>query len=96
MVVKISRSARPFWGVGKNDIDLLNALDEFYLVLLVSGREGWSFTKSEVNANIRSKRWNHREADNNYKINSPLPHRNSFFSPRSCLEKLGIDDGRTT
>ena len=90
LIVKISRSKKPFWGVGKEYIDFLNLLDEYYLVLLVSGREGWVFAKSEVNANIRSKKWNLREADNNYKINYPLPDKNSFFSPRNFQKKLGL------
>lgn len=91
MVVKISRSEKPFWGLGKKILDLLNLLEEYYLVLLISSHEGWIFTKSEVNANIKSKKWNLREADNNYKINYPLPDKNSFFSPQNCLKKLRLD-----
>lgn len=81
MIVKISRSKKPFWGVGKKFIDLLNSLENYYLVLLVSPLEGWVFTKREVNAHIESGRWNLRLADNNYKVNSPLPDKNSFSSP---------------
>lgn len=96
MIVKISRSKKPFWGVGKDFIDLLNSLDDYYLVLLISSSEGWAFTKSEVNAHIGSNRWNLREADNNYKINYPLPDSNSFFSPRGCLKILGLLEGSST
>ena len=97
MIVKISRSKKPFWGVGKEFIDLLNSLDDFYLVLLISQREGWVFSKSEVNAQIKSGRWNLREADNNYKINYPLPDNNSFFSPKTFLKKLGLSvEGNAT
>lgn len=92
MIVKISRSDKPFWGVGKDIIDLLNLVEEYYLVLLISSREGWVFTKSEINANIKSKKWNLRHADNNYKINFPLPDKNSFFSPKNCLKKLGLEE----
>ena len=96
MIVKISRT-KPFWGVGKTFIDLLNSQDDYYLVLLVSPREGWVFTKSEVNAHIKSRRWNLREADNNYKINYPLPDNNGFFSPRNFLKKLGLsEEGNAT
>jgi hypothetical protein len=95
MIVKISRSKKPFWGVGKEIIDLLNMTEEYYLILLTSSREGWVFTKSEINANIKSKKWNLREADNNYKINFPLPDRNSFLSPKNCLKKLGFDENAT-
>lgn len=97
MIVKISRIKKPFWGVGKNYIDLLNSLDDYYLVLLISPREGWVFTKSEVNAQIKSGRWHLREADNNYKIHYPLPDSNSFFSPRNFLKKLGLSaEGNAT
>ncbi len=92
MVVKISRSERPFWGVKKERIDLLNSLDDYFLVLLISAREGWFFTKSEINGNINSKKWNLRVADNNYKINFPLPDKNSFFSQANFLKRFGPTD----
>ena len=93
MIVKISRSKKPFWGVGKEFIDLLKSLDEYYFVLLISRSEGWVFCKTEVNAHIRSRKSNLREADNNYKINSPLPDRNSFFSPRNFIKRVALADG---
>ena len=86
IIVKISRSETPFWGIGKNFIDLLNNFD-YLLILLVSNREGWVFSKDAINSNIRHKKWNLRIADNNYKINWPLPDRNSFFSPENFLKK---------
>jgi len=89
LVVKISRSKKPFWGVGKEYIDFLNGTD-YWLVLLVSKTEGWAFSKNEVNANIMSNRWRLREKDNNYKINSPLPDRNWFYSPESFLKLTGL------
>lgn len=90
MIVKISRSAKPFWGVGKDIIDLLSDLDDYYLALLISPKEGWLFTKSEVTTHIGSRKWNLRSADNQYKINGPLPDRNSFFSLEKLLEKLQL------
>jgi hypothetical protein len=54
LIVKISRSSKPFWGVAKDFIDFFNELD-YYLVLLTSPREGWVFSKSDVIANIREK-----------------------------------------
>ena len=89
IIVKISRSDPPFWGIGKNFIDLLNNLD-YLLILLVSNREGWAFSKDEVNSNIRHKKWNLRIADNNYKINWPLPDSNSLHSPENFLKKFGM------
>lgn len=90
IIVKISRSKKPFWGVGKDIIDILNSLDDYYLVLLTSKTEGLVFTKNEVNSYIQNKRWKLREADNNYKINYPLSDKNSFFSPRGCLKSLRL------
>ncbi|MBP7177277.1 MAG: hypothetical protein KBA53_13810 [Thermoclostridium sp.] len=87
VMIKISRSERPFWGIGKPFIDLLNNFD-YLLILLVSNREGWVFSKEEINSNIKNKKWNLREADNNYKINWPLPDRNSFDSPDNFLKKF--------
>ena len=90
MIVKISRSKKPFFGVDKRFIDLFNSQDDYYLVLLVSPESGWVFTKREVNVNIENKQWN-LAGDNNYKINSPsLLHRNSFSSKKSFFNKLGL------
>ena len=97
MIVKISRIKKPFWGVRKELVDLFNSFnsqDEYYLVFLVSPRVGWVFTKSEVNAHIRSKRWKLAK-DNNYKIHVPLPESNSFFSPRNFLKKVGLSEEGT-
>lgn len=89
LMVKISRIEKPFWGIGKDFIDFLDNSD-YFLVLLVSNREGWLFSKTEVNSNIKNKKWNLREADNNYKIHTPLPDRNSFYSPDNFLKKAGL------
>jgi hypothetical protein len=88
IVVKISRSTPPFWGVGKKYIDLLESLDDYYVVLLISEREGWVFNKLDVRASIKSRKWKLRAADGNYKINLPLPDRNSFFSLENLLKKI--------
>ena len=91
LIVKISRSKTPFWGIGKDFLDLLNKFEQihYFLVLLVSGKEGWVFSREEVNANIRSQKWKLRGADNNYKINWPLPDTNSFTSPNIFLKRVG-------
>jgi hypothetical protein len=92
LIVKISRTEKPFWGLGKEFIDFANELGNYYVVLLVSPREGWVFSKSDVNASIRSEKWRLREADNNYKINPPLPDRNAFVGKARFYEKLGIKE----
>ena len=89
-IIKISRSDKPFWGVGKSYIELLNISSNYFLILLTSSREGWFFTKAEINNNINSGKWRLREADNNYKINLPLPDINSFITPSHFLKRTGI------
>ena len=87
LIVKISRSARPFWGVGEKYLDFLDSLD-YLLVLLTSNRGGWIFSKEEVRANIAGDKWRLREKDREYKINMPLPDHNSFFSPEHFLKRV--------
>lgn len=88
IIVKISRSRKPFWGVTKSILDLLDTLPDYRLVLLTSKNQGWAFSKVEIRANIASGRWNLREADGNYKINPPLPDTNSFFSAQHFIKKF--------
>ncbi|MGE4580412.1 MAG: hypothetical protein AB7F21_12855 [Desulfuromonadales bacterium] len=92
IIVKISRSKKPFWGVGKDYIDFLNSLENYHLVLLSASSEGWVFNKNEINQFINSKKWNLREEDNNYKINMPLPDKNSFLGPKGFFRKSGIKE----
>ena len=87
LIVKISRSDKPFWGVGAKYLDFLDSFD-YFLVLLTSNTEGWIFSKKEVKANITSDRWRLREKDGNYKINMPLSQQNSFFSPEHFLKRV--------
>ena len=94
-IVKISRTSKPFWGIGKRYIDLFSELESFFVVLLISSSEGWVFSKQEVLAFIQSGRWNLREKDQNYKINPPLPDRNSFFSPEGCLRVMDRSANRS-
>ena len=86
LVVKISHSDRPFWGLTKAIIDFINELEDYSVVLLTSSTEGWVFSKSQVNGYIRSGRWALREADGNYKINMPLPDSNMFSTPSRFLQ----------
>ncbi|MFO1318627.1 MAG: hypothetical protein U1F52_03340 [Burkholderiales bacterium] len=91
LIIKVSRSKRPFWGVGKDFIDFLNGLPNYYLVLLVPGCEGWVFSKEEVGANILDGKWG-LGADNDYKINVPLRDTASFAGPKTFKRKIGIDE----
>lgn len=89
LIVKISRSEKSFFGVGKPYIELLNLLDNYFLVLLVNSREGWVYSKSQINANIEKTIWRLNDKDNNYKINSyTLRGENLFASPADFFRKL--------
>jgi hypothetical protein len=93
LIVKISRSGGPFWGIGEQFIDLLNEFEiNYFLVLLVSPKSGWVFSKHATNANIGNLKWKLREADNNYKINPPLPEDNFFNSPDTFFQRIAHSD----
>lgn len=90
LIVKISRTSRPFWGVGKETIERVNNFENYYLVLLESEKEGRVFSKADVNLKINSGDWKLGH-DNQYKINLPLQERFSFSSPSTFLTKLRFD-----
>ena len=86
LIIKISRSNPPFWGVGKKFVDFLDSLD-YFLVLLTSSKEGWIFSKKEIKENIAGDRWRRSKTD--YKINfNTLYNRNSFSSPEHFLRRM--------
>jgi hypothetical protein len=92
LIVKISRTSPPFWGVGKKFIDFFKTVDiDYFLVLLVSDREGWVFDKHDVDYNIERGYWKLRQKDNNYKINPPLKDKNSFSTHKQFLRKIGLE-----
>jgi len=84
-IIKISRTTRPFWGLTKTYVDMLNNADNYLLILLTSAKEGYCFAKAEINRNIESGRWGLTKGQ--YKINPPLPDRNSFYSTDNFLKK---------
>ena len=87
LVIKISRIKTPFWGVGVRQITILEQQGKYYLILLVSDKEGWFFSNKEVKHNININKWNIAR-DNNYKIHMPLPDANAFSSPGQLLRKI--------
>jgi hypothetical protein len=90
-IIKISRNARPFWGVRKLCIDEFSKLRTFHLILLSSSTEGWIFSKPDILEFIESGRWKVSASDDNYKINMPLPNSNSFTTPNDCLRNIQRD-----
>ena len=88
MIIKISRSEKPFWGVGKVYIDFLNELDvDYFLVLLESEKSGYVLKKQDINRMIQRKEWG-LASDNNYKINSPLQERFLFRNVKQFLNQI--------
>ena len=85
-IIKISRTSKPFWGLTKKYVDLLNTSENYFLVLLTSENEGYCFSKNDINNNIETSKW--RLTKDQYKINPPLPDRCSFYSPANFLQKF--------
>lgn len=96
VAIKISRSAKPFFGISKGIIDFANSNeDKFYLVLLISDKSGWVYSKREVNSNIKNGFWKLRTDDNNYKINhGDLSDSNYFVSISGFLSKIEQRGGK--
>lgn len=89
LIVKISRSPRPFWDISRNVLNIVNDLKSYHVVLLTSEREGWVLAKADVNVRINSGRWA-LAGHGSYKINMPLEDRFSFSSPSAFIAKLGF------
>ncbi len=89
LIIKISRSKKPFYGLTKEILDFLEKYIDYKVILLKPSTQGWVFNREEVNENIKSKIWNLDRKGNQYKINMPLPDSNHFMGPKGCLKKLG-------
>ena len=90
LIIKISRSEKPFWGVDKRILEVLNeVLENYYLILLESNNAGYIYSKKQIMWNINQGLWNLAK-DNNYKINyGSLSDDNHFLSSNSFLSKIG-------
>jgi len=91
LVIKISRSEKPFWGLTKEIMKELNSHFSYNLILLKSASRGWVFSKEETMRYIERRDWNLDSKGLQYKINMPLPDANMFFGPKGCLKKLGVE-----
>ena len=91
LVIKISRTPRPFWGVGRKYIEFFNNLFQirWVLVLLQAENQGWVFCKDEIMWNLGQNIWKLRHKDDNYKINfNTLGESNKFSSMRTFRDLL--------
>ncbi|WDN89958.1 hypothetical protein BuS5_02928 [Desulfosarcina sp. BuS5] len=95
LIIKISRSNRPFWGFGKKFFDLFNTLTEkrgnYFFVALLSEKSGWVLSKREILNQISDGSLSYSENQEQYKINPyNLKDHNGFTSIGSFLKKIGI------
>ena len=89
LIVKISRSVRPFWGVGEKYLNFLGWLRLLPRVADFGMQKGGFFSKKEVKAkHRRGQVASCGEKDGNYKINMPLPDQNYFYSPEHFLRRV--------
>ena len=88
LVIKLSRSKKPFWGLTREIIEALNAHFNYHVIFLTPTGQGWVFSKAETNHHIQSRNWNLDGKGGQYKINAPLPDANGFMGPKTCVQKL--------
>jgi hypothetical protein len=91
LVIKLSRSRKPFWGLTRGIYEVLQRLRNSYLVLLIPGNEGWVYSIVEVENEIQSANWRLDGSGQEYKINfNTLKDQNAFYGVKHFYEKLGI------
>lgn len=89
LIVKMSRTKIPFWGVGKQFIEFFNNLNStrYFLILLDSNKSGWFYSSQDIEKEISSNRWSFSKTD--FKINyGDLSGITRFLSPDSFLSKI--------
>ncbi len=91
MIVKVSRSRKPFWGVGKKYIDYVSPDGSYFVVLLINEREGYVFQKADVVKAINNKGWRVAN-DKDYKVNVPIPSQFKFSSKKDFMKIVGPDN----
>lgn len=92
LVIKLSRSKKPFWGLTREIIQALNQYFDYRVILLTPTFQGWVFTKEETNSYIASRAWNLDSKGSQYKINVPLPDENVFMGPKTFLQKIAAKE----
>jgi hypothetical protein len=76
-------------GLGNRAKEALDRCERWYLVLLVSAKEGAVFSREEIQSHIDQGRWGLAK-DQQYKVNWPLPtgRANWFKSAEQFLAHL--------
>lgn len=92
LIIKISRSKRPFYGLTKEILDFLNEGLDYKVIFLKSSSQGWVFNKEEISHYIKSKQWKLDSSKAQFKVNFPFPDSNFFFGPKGCLKRLGRNE----
>lgn len=94
LIVKLSRSEKPFFGLGKQFVDLFNELTEesgtYYFVGLDSHNTGWLISKNSLLQDIDNGSISWSEgASTEYKINYyNLRSQQRFLSISDCRDKI--------
>jgi hypothetical protein len=93
LIMRVSRSSRPFWGLRLSAVQLFRD-EDFSLLLLTSSSAGWCIPARQVHALIRDRRWRLAK-DLEFKINLPLPENRRFGSSDELRARLGIPHAAT-
>jgi hypothetical protein len=69
LIMKISRSYPPFWGVGENNLNYCLKFSKThpFLILLDSDHSGWVYSKNDINQCLKLGNWSYSNRD--HKIN---------------------------
>lgn len=88
LLIKISRTQKPFWGLNGNLMDLLiegskKNMIKFSIILLTTSSDGWVYSQNLAINMIENGRWK-KNNKGQYLINPPLKHEFSFSTPEKC------------
>jgi len=89
IIIRISRTQNPWYGVAKKVIDYLNEnKKDYFVALLRPDSRGWVYDKAQVKDNIQSGYWK-LASDGYYKINEDsLRETSGFNSPGDFSKKI--------
>ena len=96
LIIKISRIAKPFFGVDKRVIEYADKnIEVFYLILLSSEKTGWVYSKEDIKKALKNNRWSYSSNDYNYKIGTnAIDDRYWFNSIPEFYQRLKEKEGK--